>query len=613
MKADAYDLTTIFAVPRQLFIPIFQRPYVWKKEEQWKPLWDDLTTIANHLVEERQKPQGKKVKPHFLGAIVLDQHPSPVGKPDARSVIDGQQRLTTVQILLMAMRDVLPNTDDCRMLRGSLEELVYNKYVSSDDDKLKVLPTNVDEAVYRAVACTQTPGELDKHIEENKLSPDSRIAEAYKYFHASAAKWIDFTAEDWLVRAEALVDALRQRMRIVVIDMDDQDEAQVIFETLNARGTPLLEIDLVKNHVFRMAKEEGHDINNLYRKHWQRFEDDNGFWREREIRQGRLKRPVIELYLQHYLAMSLKDDVPATKLFDTFKEWAFNNSDKTAPWHLEQLGRYGVHFKHFMEVSTDSEEGMFFKRLNIMETTTIFPFLLSLYEKTSSTPKYKNLRLEVLKMLESFLVRRMVCRLTTKNYNKLCVSLQQQIDKCKVEDIADKVSAFLSKSDGESVRWPDDKEFRESWLNKPLYNDMTVRRLRMLLRGVEDNMPNSKTEGVYIKQRLTIEHIMPQAWEHRWPLPVVKGENPIAFEERKAARNRRIQTLGNLTLLTQPLNSGVSNRPFKEKMKEVLVHSKLNLNISLNEYDDWNEDNIKQRAGELFAVAKKVWRSPDAK
>jgi hypothetical protein len=606
MQANAHDLTTVFAVRRQFFIPIFQRPYVWKQDEQWLPLWDDVTRIATHLLESRQGLGTGKVKPHFLGAIVLDQHPVPVGKPEARSVIDGQQRLTTIQLLLMALRDSLLGREECERFTGSLDELIYNKYVS-DDDKLKVLPTNVDEAIYRAVANTSSDKELAALIEEKNLNPSSRIVEAYRFFHASSEKWIAYDTEDWMTRAEALVDSLRQLIRLVVIDMDDQDEAQVIFETLNARGTPLLEIDLVKNHVFRMAKDEGQDIEKLYKKHWQPFEDSNDFWRDWEIRQGRLKRPAIEVFLQHYLTMRLKDDVPATKLFDVFKEWSFKSPDKCAEWHLEQLRRYAVHFRHFMEVESSTGEGVFFKRLGVIETTTIFPFLLDLYERTSDNAELKSLRNDVLTTLESFLVRRMVVRLTTKNYNRLFVDLQQEIANSNPTDIGNVVRTFLLKGEGDSVRWPNDDEFWKAWLFNPLYNEMKQSRVRLLLRAVEDDMPNSRTEGVYIKERLTIEHVMPQSWEQHWPLSDGEDDDAETIEAKKSNRERIIQTLGNLTLLTQPLNSGVSNRPYSVKLEEILKYSKLNLNFQLSEFNEWDEDAIMTRSGKLFAVAKQLW------
>lgn len=609
MKADAYDLAMIFGQPIQFFIPIFQRPYVWKEEKQWKPLWNDFTTIANHLLHQRLNDETAIVKPHFLGAVVLDKHDSPVGKPRARLVIDGQQRLTTVQIMMMALRDSLPKTDGYERLRGRVEELILNKFVASDEEKLKVFPTNVDGPVYRVVAATESPEELATVIEEQDLNPNSQIVKCYLFFHTVAGKWIEQGGPDEVeFRADALIDAIRQKVRIVVIDMDDEDEAQVIFETLNARGTPLLEADLVKNHVFRMGASEGRDINKLYAMYWQPFEDKDQFWRA-EIRQGRLKRPAIELFLQHYLTMQMNASVSATRLFDAFKEWAVGNPEMTAELHLQKIERYAAHFHHFFKTNTDTVEGRFFQRLNIMDTTTVFPFLLGLYERTRSQ-ELRPLRNDVLTILESFLVRRMICHLTTKNYNRLFLDLQQKICECQPDAIPRTVQDFLLSGEGDSVRWPNDSEVLASWLHRPIYNKITQPRLRMILRAIEESMPNSKTEGVYIKQSLTIEHILPQTWEQYWPIPEIEDEPLDAYQGRLDARNQLLQTIGNLTLLTQPLNSGVSNRPFVEKRKEILLYSKLNLNFQLNDYDCWDEEVIQKRGDALWNVAAMIWPYP---
>jgi len=171
MKADAYELSIVFGYERQLFAPLFQRPYVWDKEKQWEPLWNDIKTIAENLVQGNED-----VKPHFLGAIVLDQLRVPVDKPDARSMIDGQQRLTTMQVFLAAFRDLCRDKPELKRLSKRIERLMFNDDVKEDIDRFKVWPTNVDRLIYRVVMTARSPHEV-RRILENKAvmgAPGSR-------------------------------------------------------------------------------------------------------------------------------------------------------------------------------------------------------------------------------------------------------------------------------------------------------------------------------------------------------------------------------------------------------------------------------------------------------
>jgi hypothetical protein len=233
--SDPYDIKTVFGFERQLFAPLFQRPYVWKEKDQWEPLWQDVRRVAEELLAGNHG-----CKPHFLGAVVLDQMRVPLGKPDARSIIDGQQRLTTLQLLMEAVRDLCRDREDLDLLKRRIEKLIENQDVSDPDDRFKVWPTNVDRPVYRAIIETPCPETLRQRIKEVCQGKRSRLAEAYEYFHRAVAEWLDLDGEGSAQRCESLVNAIRDKLRIVVIDMDDQDDAQMIFETLNARGTPLL-------------------------------------------------------------------------------------------------------------------------------------------------------------------------------------------------------------------------------------------------------------------------------------------------------------------------------------------------------------------------------------
>jgi len=598
MKADPYDIKTVFGFERQLFAPLFQRPYVWKKKEQWEPLWQDIRKLAEELLAGK-----KDSRPHFLGAVVLDQLRTDMDRPDARSIIDGQQRLISMQLLMEAVRDLCHGREDVLRPCRRLEKLIYNEDVNHDEDRFKVWPTNVDRAVFQAIMDTTSPDALRTRIKDACEGKRTQLAMAYEYFHRVIGEWLRLDEDGGATRCDSLVNAIRDKLRIVVIDMDEQDDAQTIFETLNARGTPLLPSDLVKNFLFQQAQEAQVDVERLHRQYWEQFDIEDSFWRE-EMRVGRYKRPRIDVYLRHYLSLKKGEEVPLGELFNEYRDFAGKDINKGVEWLLKDFHRYARHFKRFFSLDERDREGIFFQRLQIMEMMTIFPFLLGLYETT----KDKDQHLRILEDIESFLVRRMVCRLTTKGYYRLFLDLVAASSEAGYTQAT--VSEFLLKQSAESAKWPDDEEFRHAWLDEPIYEALRRGRVRMVLRAIDAELHDKKTEDYYLKRSLTIEHIMPQLWEPFWPLPSMEGESGEAYAQRKQQRNRVIHTFGNLTLLTSSLNPLLSNGPFVEKKSTILHHSAINLNRFLHDAEDWDEDRIAERGQSLFTVAARIWPYP---
>ena len=600
MKADPYELKTVFGFEKQLFAPLFQRPYVWNEKDQWEPLWRDVRRVAEELVAGNYE-----CKPHFLGAVVLDQIKVPIGKPDARSIIDGQQRLTTLQLMMEAVRDLCRDRENLDLQRKRMEKLIENEDVSHPDDRFKVWPTNVDRPVYRAILETPCPETLKKRIKEVCPDKRSRLADAYMYFYRVIKEWLDLDNDDGegVTRCEALVNTIREKLRLVVIDMDDQDDAQMIFETLNARGTPLLPSDLVKNFLFRRAQDAKADVEQLHSKYWEGFDVEDHFWRE-EIGVGRVKRARIDVYLQHYLSLQKRDEVAIGELFKEYQTFAAKNANHSIEWQLDNFHRYAQHFKRFTEVSGDCRVGLFFDRLARMQTMTVFPFLLGLYDSTEDDAE----RIPILEDIESFLVRRMVCRLTTKGYNRLFLDLVAELSEHGYSQ--DNLRSFLLKQTADSLRWPDDTEFKNAWLNQPLYTGITRPRLRLVLYALDAALKDKKTESYTLKRGLTIEHLLPQHWEQHWPLPAIPDEDSGERAKREQRRSHLLHTIGNLTMLTKSLNPMVSNGPFKEKKKAILDNTAININRFLNGEDDWDEDKIIDRGEKLFVLAKGIWQHP---
>jgi hypothetical protein len=601
MNANKKSLGHIFDPSLRLVVPLFQRPYVWKQEANWEPLWDSIQDVVERRLNNAPRP-------HFLGAIVLDQLKTSTGDIDTRQIIDGQQRMTTFQVVLAALRDRCKAAGDERYTKA-FAKLTTNEIPLSEeaDDVFKIWPTNADRSQFRSVMMAGSPETVRTEFKLKKKATggaqNNLIPHAYLYFYDTIGEWLGAATEpSFTDRLKALWQTIKDDMQVVVIDLDDNDDAQVIFETLNALGTPLLPADLIKNFLFQSAELKSENVEALYDKYWKPFDQDSAFWRE-EVRQGRLNRPRIDLFLQHYLTLMKGDEVAATHLFAEFRDLARKRPTITAKDHLKSIHTYGAIFQKFMSgFSTDSPEGRFFYRLNELDTTTVFPVLLEVFKRAGGLPS-DEVR-AVLADLESFLVRRMICGLTTKNYNTLMRSLIQKLqgnDTFSAQAVRD----FLLAQDAESTRWPKDDEFEKAWLNRPLYDVLTRARVRIVLEALELALYTGKTEKITIHDKLTIEHVLPQEWEAHWPLP-----DGVPVDEATKRRETLLHTVGNLTLVTDKLNPAMSNGSWPSKKTAISEHCSLTMNRKLIALNDWGEAAVEARSKELFLLANSIWLRP---
>lgn len=598
MDAKPRSLKDIFDAQCRYMVPLYQRPYVWKKTEQWEPLWEDVMALAERYVRQ------DVFRPHFMGAVVLDQLNTATGTLDLRQIIDGQQRLTTLQIVIEAACDVCEKIGDIASSHArALRRLTRNDPRGTDpDETFKVWPTNVDREHFRRVMSAGAPDELRQHY-DGKTSEEVGVAlaDGYFFFHEKIQSWLTTDSQEVLIKKlDALQNAIYRGLMIVIIDLDEKDDAQMIFETLNARGTPLLASDLVKNYLLHQAEARGHDLDQLYFQHWEYF-DATTFWRE-FVRTGRFTRPHIEVFLQHYLSLLTRDEVQVTTLFNTFRQNVKENSAKDPADYLAELHRYGQIYRQFYNYSPDTPEGLFFQRVVALDTTTFFPLLLHIFDKLGK-PEQSQQRRSILTDIESFLVRRMICELTPKNYNNFFLEAVKLVAEADPNQFGSILRTYLLSQTSDTGRWPNDDEFQEAWRKLEAYRRLKPQmRLRMVLEAIELHKRNSNlTEENFLpKKKLSVEHIMPRGWAANWPLLENTAE---AIEAREAL----IHTFGNLTLVTSALNSSLSNDPWSKKQKTLRKHSSLLLNGDLQEADAWDEAAIKNRSKNMFKLAKKIW------
>ena len=616
MKPDKLTIHDLFQRERRYVVPLYQRAYVWNRQDQWEPLWEDIERQAEACLAAANHTSSRS---HFLGAIVLNVSRI-VGAGVARSeVIDGQQRLTTLQLFIVALRDFASSIDS--QYTSRLRRLTINEDEKpGSEGSFKVWPTNADRSTFRQVMSAASPAALAKALSGEDAQP--RMVHAYRYFHDQISGFCsvaDNDADGRDQRVFGLLQALRTALQLVVIELEDGDDPQVIFETLNARGQPLLPSDLIRNYLFMRADRDASlDVDELYDRYWRPFDDrrvalavngENRFWHIEE-RQGRLTRPRIDLFLFHYLVMKTEADFTIGNLFREFREWRDDRADSIETL-LADLQRYSTVFSALIEPSGDDRAAMLARRLKALDTSTAYPLLLYLLALPTDRLSVAD-RDRLLTDLESWLVRRFVCQLTNKNYNRFFVSLLAKVKRASDdENLAEIVRDELSRANDVTTAWPSDASFRSAWLAKPVYAKSRPDRSAMLLRAIERNIRTSRNEAISLPEKLTVEHLLPQRGS-RADYPLNADAFKIGDETGEQCRERLLHTVGNLTLLTTELNASASNGAFPAKVEKIVADSDLRLNAWLraNPPTMWTEQAIAERGDRLFADALQIWPRP---
>ena len=615
MKPHTRSIFDLFDGKRRYEVPLFQRQYVWKLDEHWEPLWEDIERkFAKRL-------EGTISTPHFLGAMVLDQRRSYGNAVPVQLIIDGQQRLTTFQIFLAAFRDVCV-AENQEAYASECALYLKNTGIMEDEEveRYKLWPTNLDRKQFSDVIDAGSKEELDRRHPivrrkyQRKPDPRPKMIECYIFFYDKITSFIksDEYVQTKQERVKAMHDALRGALQVVTVELEAEDDPQVIFETLNARGEPLLPSDLLRNYIFLRATQQKEPPEELYEEFWVPFDDE--FWRTLE-RQGRLLRPRSDIFLQHYLTLQRRQEVLISHLYNEYKDWIRQTRPfPTVKAELETLGRHRVNFHELVQPTPSTPVGRFYELFRVFDLSTVYPLTLGIMDSDAGEAELSGM----LEDLESYIFRRAVCDLGTKNYNRFFLTVLGKLSNSQFNRVS--LRAALVDQKGENVVWPDNVQFKNAWLNQPVYRSMGGGRVQYALREIERRLHQPRAERIEILSDLSVEHVLPDEWMEQWLLP--NGNRGVTlFEifdktrnsediEATQERDRAKHTFGNLTLLTQPLNSSVSNSAYEMKKPEILKNSALALNRYFHDKQEWNETLMKARAEALFTEALAKWPYP---
>ena len=564
-------------------IPLFQRPYAWS-EKQWQPLWEDARKMADRILKYRQKD----LLPHFMGSILLQPIKSADAKVSQIFVVDGQQRLTTLQLLLKAAQKAFqasPITIPEKF--KNLDKLLLNDWKRTGDNFLnetKICHYNrIDQPVFQAVIRGKINSALQLYD----------ITKAYNYFHENVIEWVCDADANADVKAMALYDALVKQLKVVSIILGPRQEPYVIFETLNARGKPLTQADLIKGTIMDKANvvDDEQKAEQLFGK----FED---IWWHCLDEQGKDSQIRLDRFLNYWIMMRISKYVTFDRTAEEFRNYIqFQpnieevaediKGSGSAYWKIEKNKLPG-------KIKEDKPPGkriaLFLERIKTMKIGVIMPPLLWLYTNDVSEDEWQR----IARALESYLVRRMLCKIYGTGLKNLFTDMVKPLEAQKSQPADKVVIQFLNKKFGGN-RWPDDDEVISDLAEKPMHGSKAQK--KMVFEAIATSEPNS-AKPLGNTGDLTVERILPQG----------------GFAENLNGNlDRFVDFIGNLTLASKGLNFAIPNKSWENKKKALHQHSGLYLNKELldNAPEVWDETAIVKRSEQLAQKIIEIWPHAD--
>ncbi|MGH2702350.1 MAG: GmrSD restriction endonuclease domain-containing protein [Actinomycetota bacterium] len=596
METNVRTPLDIFNLPQSLVVPLFQRPYVWDESEQWLPLWQDVRRLAEHRLAQPYSPAT-----HFLGAVVVQAQENQMGSLPARNVIDGQQRLTTLQLLMDAAGSILDEAG-LEALSGQLEVLTHNLqlYVSGGGTRLKLRHTNRDQTAFDEVMSAEPPLDYASLAHSGSL-----LARAHQFFAESVRGWLEEPGDDpgFNQRGEVLVNVLTRGLQLVVIDLQAQENSQEIFETLNARGTPLTAADLVKNFVFQRLDAEGVDTRHAYANDWP-FESK--FW-ETEVSVGRYLISRSSLFINQWLVARLGEEIGPKSTFTRFKHYVDHECDQKMSDLLVLIKRQADAYENWTVAAADSDRAlspteMSVYRMQASGVELLKPALIWLHDPELAIPS--NVADEVIAATESWVIRRQMLRLQSADLGRIVADLIHVNRTAPATELPERVRGYLTRLSSVSTYWPGDEEIRAALTIEPVYRRFPRSRLRMFLEAVEDRLRSKYNYPPVPRRGYPIEHVLPQKWEEHWPAEGL---------EKQLDRAAHVHRLGNLTLLTEGLNSAVSNGSWTSKREKVAQNDTFLMNRLFRDpmTDAWEEQQIDDRTSSMLEALLATWPVPE--
>ena len=556
MKASEVIFQQLLDGSIQYRVPLFQRTYSWD-QRQWDQLWDDILDVYG-----MEKPRN-----HFIGAVVNQPIPDAPERVAKFMLIDGQQRFTTLSILLAVIRcQALTDPERWGTLADEIQETcLTNKFGQYQDEQPKLRPTEQDREAFSAVIAGEAPPNT------------SQIGKAWAYFQRALEVLKEGDTEGGEIDLRKLKTCITHYLDLVSINLEQDDSPNRIFESLNNTGMRLSVSDLIRNYLLMNIPNEA-QRQEAYDRYWypmqERLRDDDGnhlsdfFWR--------------------YLMM--EGSLPRWgETFNGVKELIGNPTPEGTLNALRKFSRFSNYYCRLAQLDPTEPDGAFkiqIGRLNQWVVDVAYPTLLYLMDQADSGRVSEAQLIEVMGLIESFVVRRTVCGVATNRLRRIFALMSSKLD---AGNLIDSSREYLLEN-----QWPGDARFHEAFVRFPLYVRGRLGRTRLVLTSLERSFGHK--EMPEISANITVEHIMPQTLTPEWKQML--GPN------HQEVHAQWLNTMGNLTL--SGYNPDLSNRPFCEK-KQLLASSNFALSNGLQDYESWDGETIQGRATVLADRAVEIW------
>ena len=613
METQITSVSLAFPPTKQYAIPSYQRNYVWTREGQWEPLWEDVKALTDQVLAA-----GPDAKPHFLGTIITKG----MGLDSFINrwwVVDGQQRLTTLQILIAAARTAFIEqglVGYASMLSGLLAN--EKEFVASPRHKYKIEHKSRDYAGFASIidaALSATPGDVG----------ESRLDRCYTYFREAVSTWLDSLKEDEVeAHAGAFTTAIREKLQVVDIRLDRKENSHTIFEALNARGEPLTEWEKTKNYILSLAvREDDPDGDQTYQEHLKDY-DAKPYWNE-TVYGTRFTGKRIDLFLFYFAQLEIPRrrqkvsraaDIRTLRRNRLYREFRYvgehlyrHNRGTEFRGMLERLGCYAEIYK---KVDERKEEDFspyareVLRRRSVLNLGSLVPVFMELVAKLGRRDELDR----ALGIVDSYLMRRVALKAMYSGFDDVAFGYVQALRDAPKEEVCAVLIEQLLKSPWRH-RWPADEEVSLHLLNNDVYRRNP--RLRLLLGGIAERMHRDceslRAMPFELKSSLTIEHIAPQSWERHWQEDLKFGNG----EEDQRRLSQLVHLIGNLTLVSRPLNQLLGNSGWADKVK-LLEDDNLEMTqrlLSDMQGKIWNEAEIHRRSKLLAEYVNRIWPHAD--
>lgn len=573
MEADSFRIAKVFSNGGDIHfrLPYFQREYAWNIEN-WRILWDDISDL--YEIFNPEKPPE-----HFMGSLVVINEGTLHGTIPVFKLVDGQQRLTTISLILCALADIvkISNPDLYNRIR---------KYITNPDERndlyFKLLPTTKygDRDSYLSIIVGNKPAPIN----------GSQIHPAYLFYRDAISKKME-SAE---MKAETLFLVIVNSLQVVFINLNHDERPYQIFESLNAKGKPLTQADLVRNYIAMKLPEARQP--EIFENHWSVIEEL--LQEKRQV--GRSRLGELTAFIRHYLAYRngiLGNEEHVYARFRDRIESEFNTPTLFEN-EVKTLKQFSIYYDRFLRPQNEPDKRIrsLFERLNTFEISTGYPFLLAMYNAYFQKQLTCDQFVEGLQLLENYIVRRYLTGEPTNYLNKVFPALWKDID---IHDFIPSLKNALL-----THNYPGDYRIRQTVLARRMYDNSASTRAKtiLILETINLFISDRKKTGArtILSGPATIEHIMPQKLSDRWKEDLGEGFELIY--------DQYINTLGNLTLVTSDWNSSLSNSPFKDKKERLQEHGLLlNSDYFKLKIEPWNEVAIKNRAEYLLQFILELW------